>query len=70
MKENHHFLLVNINNTNTSFALATPKRIVRIAKVPTVGARLIDVPGRLRIFFLDSAKRFDRFQPPVNVGRW
>ncbi len=29
------FLLININNTNTSFALANERRIVRVSRVPT-----------------------------------
>ena len=32
-------LLLNINNTNTSFALATPSRIVRVVKQPTATLR-------------------------------
>ena len=36
MKKERPFLLVNINNTNTSFALATARRILRVVKVPTV----------------------------------
>ena len=39
------FLLININNTNTSFALATPKRIVRVIKVPTASVRKIPFVG-------------------------
>ena len=35
MKKERRVLLVNINNTNTSFALATSQRIVRVVKVPT-----------------------------------
>jgi type III pantothenate kinase len=35
------FLLININNTNTSFALATPKRILRVIKVPTAALRKV-----------------------------
>ncbi|HUJ11707.1 MAG TPA: type III pantothenate kinase [Verrucomicrobiae bacterium] len=38
MKE-RPFLLININNTNTSFALATPQRIVRVVKVRTTALR-------------------------------
>lgn len=40
------FLLININNTNTSFALADRERIWRVTKVPTVAVR--DVPPRCR----------------------
>ena len=36
MKSERPFLLININNTNTSFALANAKRILRIVKVPTL----------------------------------
>lgn len=35
MKKERPFLLVNINNTNTSFALANSKRIIRVVKMPT-----------------------------------
>jgi len=35
MKKERPFLLVNINNTNTSFALANSKRVIRVVKVPT-----------------------------------
>jgi type III pantothenate kinase len=41
MKSGRSFLLVNINNTNTSFALATSRRIVRTIKVPTASVRKI-----------------------------
>src|SRR5580698_8436279 len=41
MKTERPFLLVNINNTNTSFALANSKRILRVVKVPTVSVRKI-----------------------------
>jgi type III pantothenate kinase len=41
MKQEQTFLLVNINNTNTSFALATAQRIVRTIKVPTASVRKI-----------------------------
>jgi type III pantothenate kinase len=41
MKSERPFLLVNINNTNTSFALADAKRILRVVKVPTVSVREI-----------------------------
>ena len=41
MKGGRSFLLVNINNTNTNFALATPKRLVRTVKVPTASVRKI-----------------------------
>lgn len=40
MKE-RPFLLVNINNTNTSFALANSQRILRVIKVPTASVRRI-----------------------------
>jgi type III pantothenate kinase len=45
MKERHCFLLININNTNTSFALATAKRIVRTIKMPTASVRRIPFMG-------------------------
>ena len=35
----NQFLLINANNTNTSFALANEKRIVGIVKVPTAQVR-------------------------------
>jgi type III pantothenate kinase len=35
MKREEPFLLVNINNTNTSFALANSKRVIRVVKMPT-----------------------------------
>jgi type III pantothenate kinase len=35
------FLLINANNTNTSFALANAKRIARVVKVPTAQIRRI-----------------------------
>jgi type III pantothenate kinase len=41
MKKERPFLLVNINNTNTSFALANAKRILRVVKVPTASVRKI-----------------------------
>jgi type III pantothenate kinase len=41
MKKERPFLLVNINNTNTSFALANTKRILRVIKVPTASVRKI-----------------------------
>jgi type III pantothenate kinase len=41
MKKERPFLLVNINNTNTSFALANSKRILRVVKVPTASVRKI-----------------------------
>jgi len=41
MKSERPFLLVNINNTNTSFALANSRRILRVVKVPTVSVREI-----------------------------
>ena len=41
MKKERPFLLVNINNTNTSFALANARRILRVVKVPTVSVRKI-----------------------------
>ncbi|MGD1019809.1 MAG: type III pantothenate kinase [Verrucomicrobiia bacterium] len=39
MKNERPFLLVNINNTNTSFALANTRRILHVIKVPTASAR-------------------------------
>ena len=41
MKKECPFLLININNTNTSFALANSRRILRIVKVPTVSVRKV-----------------------------
>ena len=41
MKSDRPFLLVNINNTNTSFALANSRRILRVVKVPTASVREI-----------------------------
>ena len=41
MKSERPFLLVNINNTNTSFALANSRRILRVIKVPTASVREI-----------------------------
>jgi len=38
-------LLINANNTNTSFALANKKRIVRIVKFPTAKVRKIPFPA-------------------------
>jgi type III pantothenate kinase len=40
------FLLINANNTNTSFALANEKRIVRTARVRTAAIREIPFPAR------------------------
>lgn len=39
MKKERPFLLININNTNTSFALADAKRVLRVVKVPTLSVR-------------------------------
>ena len=39
MKQERPFLLVNINNTNTSFALANSKRILRVVRMPTASVR-------------------------------
>lgn len=44
MKSESPFLLVNINNTNTSFALANSRRILRVVKVPTASMRGIPFP--------------------------
>jgi type III pantothenate kinase len=41
MTKERPFLLVNINNTNTSFALANSKRILRVIKMPTATVRKI-----------------------------
>jgi type III pantothenate kinase len=41
MKKERPFLLVNINNTNTSFALANAKRILHVVKVSTATVRKI-----------------------------
>ncbi|MCS7048497.1 MAG: type III pantothenate kinase [Verrucomicrobiae bacterium] len=35
------FLLINVNNTNTSFALADTRRLVRVVRIPTVAARTV-----------------------------
>lgn len=45
MKRERPFLLVNINNTNTSFALANSRRILRVVKMPTVSVREIPFVG-------------------------
>jgi type III pantothenate kinase len=45
MKKERPFLLVNINNTNTSFALANSRRILRVVKVPTASVRKIPFAG-------------------------
>lgn len=39
MKTERPFMLININNTNTSFALADAKRVLRVVKVPTLSVR-------------------------------
>lgn len=41
MKNEMRFLLINANNTNTSFALANEKRVLRVVKVPTAAIRKI-----------------------------
>jgi type III pantothenate kinase len=41
MKNECPFLLININNTNTSFALANSRRILRVVKVPTASVHKI-----------------------------
>jgi|SRR5579871_6404888 len=41
MKKERPFLLININNTNTSFALADRRRILRVVKIPTMSIRQI-----------------------------
>jgi type III pantothenate kinase len=41
VKKERPFLLVNINNTNTSFALADAKRVLRVVKVATQSVHLI-----------------------------
>ncbi len=46
MKTERPFLLVNINNTNTSFALANARRILRVIKVPTASVRKIPFAER------------------------
>ena len=45
MKKERPFLLVNINNTNTSFALANARHILRVIKVPTASVREIPFAG-------------------------
>jgi type III pantothenate kinase len=41
MKNQKPVLLINANNTNTSFALANQKRILRVVKTPTAAIRKI-----------------------------
>ena len=41
MKTSRHALLINANNTNTTFALTSEKRIMRTIKVPTAAIREI-----------------------------
>jgi type III pantothenate kinase len=41
MKANHRALLINANNTNTMFALASKRRIVRTVRMPTSAIREI-----------------------------
>lgn len=38
------FLLINVNNTNTSFALANSRRLLRVSRVPTVNVREVPFP--------------------------
>jgi type III pantothenate kinase len=45
VKKERPFLLININNTNTSFALADAKRVLRVVKVPTLSVHLIPFAG-------------------------
>jgi type III pantothenate kinase len=45
MKSERPFLLVNINNTNTSFALANSRNILRVVKVATASVREIPLAG-------------------------
>lgn len=35
------FLLINVNNTNTSFALANAQRVIRVVRVPTAAVRAV-----------------------------
>ncbi len=46
MKSESQVLLINANNTNTSFALANEKRIVRTVRVPTAAIRKIPFARR------------------------
>ena len=76
MKTEQPFLLVNINNTNTSFALANSRRLLRIVKVPTVSLRKIPFPRAgfsgivLSSVVPDAAKRLRRVlpEPPLVVS--
>jgi len=55
MKNPSVALLINANNTNTSFALANEKRIVRVVKVPTAKVRGIPfAPNRYNAVVLAS----------------
>ncbi|HTS19368.1 MAG TPA: type III pantothenate kinase [Verrucomicrobiae bacterium] len=76
MKTEQPFLLVNINNTNTSFALANSRRLLRIVKVPTVSLRKIPFARAgfsgivLSSVVPDAAKRLRRVlpEPPLVVS--
>jgi type III pantothenate kinase len=46
MKPPARFLLININNTNTSFALANARRILRARREPTATVREVPWPAR------------------------
>ncbi len=69
MKSERPFLLVNINNTNTSFALANSRCILRVIKVPTASVRKIpfarsDVSGIVLSSVVPAmAKRVRRMLP-------
>jgi type III pantothenate kinase len=76
MKNERPFLLVNINNTNTSFALANSRRILRIVKVPTASVHKIpfgrvDISGIVLSSVVPTvAKRVRRLlpMPPLVVS--
>jgi type III pantothenate kinase len=76
MKSERPFLLVNINNTNTSFALANSRRILRLVKVPTASVREVpfaraDIVGIVLSSVVPTvAKRVRRLlpMPPLVVS--
>jgi len=76
MKNERPFLLVNINNTNTSFALSNSRRILRIVKVPTASTHKIpfgraDISGIVLSSVVPTvARRVRRLlpMPPLVVG--
>ena len=55
MTNDANILLININNTNTSFALATPARIGRVVRQPTATLRELPFDARrIRAVVLSS----------------